>query len=389
MLRERKITAASIVISILFHIVLLFFLFEHTLSYRLDDVRKDKEKVIRVRIVRGDGESEKPGRDESGKKGFKSGKSTGDGRTSEQRKVKSKTARVRDEEKELEKPDKEPGTVIYEVQEFIQEKTEERPHAERYVKLAEPTKMARHEAAKRKPVFLRSTDRNITVGTEPVQVDTNHDSLEEVLGEEMVGVTEDGVGDSGVDEEGNGEMQGGTAGAGEIGNGKGIDGTGGGRGQTCPDDMVMIPSRGAISSFCIDRYEFPNRSGAEPKAGASFEEAMGLCEEKGKRLCNSDEWIEACRGVGRTVFPYGNEFVSGKCNNSDGSVIAGSGAFRECVSDYHVYDLIGNLWEWVTLNGEPLLKGSSFEEFDQAGCSLQKSENSDFHSEDIGFRCCL
>ena len=49
-------------------------------------------------------------------------------------------------------------------------------------------------------------------------------------------------------------------------------------------------------SFCIDRYEYPNKRGELPWVLTSWLQAKALCEKQGKRLCTEDEFNFACEG---------------------------------------------------------------------------------------------
>ncbi|MDQ7814604.1 MAG: SUMF1/EgtB/PvdO family nonheme iron enzyme [Patescibacteria group bacterium] len=88
----------------------------------------------------------------------------------------------------------------------------------------------------------------------------------------------------------------------------------------CPEDMVAIPysadyeakTKENVQSFCIDRYEAPNKQGAVPLNGVSEFEADWYCAERGKRLCNIQEWVRACKGPkGENTYGYGPKFIPG------------------------------------------------------------------------------
>jgi len=168
--------------------------------------------------------------------------------------------------------------------------------------------------------------------------------------------------------------------------------------------------------FCIDRYEWPNRKGAIPPVSLDWFEAKRSCAAVGKRLCGDDEWTLACEGPERLPYPYGYSRNSEACNidhawrkpdlegytnaYTRASEVARldqrepSGSRPSCVSAYGVYDMTGNVDEWVvneTGQCKPYcsgLKGGAW-----AGVRNRCRPMTTFHSEgdhfyEIGFRCC-
>lgn len=106
--------------------------------------------------------------------------------------------------------------------------------------------------------------------------------------------------------------------------------------------------------FCMDRYEYPNQPGTRPKASVRLSEAKRSCKAIGKRLCREMEFERACGGPWGWHAPYGSDDWPGVCNNDAiedvGDAerwLATSGAFSDCVSPEGIYDLEGNLSEWV------------------------------------------
>jgi hypothetical protein len=185
----------------------------------------------------------------------------------------------------------------------------------------------------------------------------------------------------------------------------------------CPADMVPI------GAFCIDRYEAPNEKGELPFALVTAYDGEAWCTERGKRLCTQDEWVRACEGPHGRVYPYGNEYREGACNDDKGWILVRwkalakwprdpaldeatrlfqadmSGARAECVSEEGVADLTGNVAEWVrrtTPSGRPgydhVLKGCYW-----AGCYKEPRPScaftnaahpGTFRTYEAGFRCC-
>jgi hypothetical protein len=166
----------------------------------------------------------------------------------------------------------------------------------------------------------------------------------------------------------------------------------------CPPDMVLV------ARTCVDKYEASllevgadgatsphpyfarldkgvryravNAAGAFPQGYISRVESDAACKDAGKRLCSMREWKRACEGKGFMTYPYGQRGVRGKCNtgkvhlltqmfgkpaggfkyeehfnspdlNKTPDFLAESGRFAECQSDLGVFDMVGNLHEWV------------------------------------------
>jgi LysM repeat protein len=162
------------------------------------------------------------------------------------------------------------------------------------------------------------------------------------------------------------------------------------------------------------------RRGDVPQAYLSQEQAAAACEAVGKRLCTDGEWVQACRGREPTRFPYGDEHVAGRCNDSGSSplrklhgaddsletfgmeamndprlnqqpnTVARTGRFSRCRNAYGVYDMVGNLHEWTadpagTFRGGYYLDTTTHGE----GCSYTTTgHNVKYHDYSVGFRCC-
>jgi len=168
--------------------------------------------------------------------------------------------------------------------------------------------------------------------------------------------------------------------------------------------------------FCIDRFEYPNQKGVFPWIAISWYEAVDLCADEGKRLCNEQEWTFACEGEEATPYPYGYTRDATKCisdaqwrpfNESamrprDGTNAMAemdrlwqgvqSGAQHGCRSPFGVYDMTGNIDEWTRTsrdNERPsILKGGYWGPV-RTRCrpsTRSHDENHIFYQQ--GFRCC-
>jgi formylglycine-generating enzyme required for sulfatase activity len=224
----------------------------------------------------------------------------------------------------------------------------------------------------------------------------------------------------------------------------------------CPEDMALV--RRNQGGYCIDRFEATivevkadgstvphafNRSidgiektsravsqrGKKPQGYISGIQAATACKNAGKRLCEVDEWVRACRGPKLTRYPYGNVRRANVCNDRfkvldhhpvpilwkkdpldplneklmwhpkfmndprllemDHTVVP-TGSFAECTNDYGVYDMVGNLHEWVN-DPEGTFFGGFFMDTYQngEGCEYRtKGHGFEYHDYSTGFRCC-
>jgi len=154
-------------------------------------------------------------------------------------------------------------------------------------------------------------------------------------------------------------------------------------------------SRPEDATACIDQFEFPDIPCVYPVVWVKASEAAGLCAAEGKRLCDANEWEDACQG--RTEPPdyrfdlaagvppevairrmreahnrahaadkrwsYGPTYQAGICATGSvktpgcnggswaqcGSNTYPAGDFPACHSPLEVYDLNGNAAEHMNL----------------------------------------
>lgn len=175
--------------------------------------------------------------------------------------------------------------------------------------------------------------------------------------------------------------------------------------------------------FCIDRYEYPNQKGAHPVWMLTWFQAQATCESKGKRLCWSSEWTAACEGPEHTPFPYGWVRDHDKCNmdnffidpkkgpgnfdfySKDKAVAdkelarldqsVPSGSMEQCKSGFGVYDMPGNMDEWVISDQPPehkskwsALKGGAWGHVRSQCRPMTVSHEPEFWYYFVSFRCC-
>lgn len=102
---------------------------------------------------------------------------------------------------------------------------------------------------------------------------------------------------------------------------------------------------------------------SHPVVGVSWEDADAYCRWYDKQLPSEAQWEKAARGSDGRRYPWGNEAVDGKRANycdkncdrewkdkseDDGyPYTAPVGSYDRGVSPYGIYNMSGNVWEWV------------------------------------------
>lgn len=89
----------------------------------------------------------------------------------------------------------------------------------------------------------------------------------------------------------------------------------------------------------------------KPVTGVTWFDAEKYCAWRNARLPTEQEWEKAARGTDGREFPWGNNWDPKITNTGDDAEeeegIAAVGAFPGNASPYGVYDMSGNVWEWV------------------------------------------
>ncbi len=209
----------------------------------------------------------------------------------------------------------------------------------------------------------------------------------------------------------------------------------------CPEGMADIDGR-----FCIDRYEatlMDVLANGEERAHSPFDpvarlsrvravsarsvfpqgyisavEAQRACNESGKRLCGVAEWGKACRGPDPRSFGYADRREPGRCNdngknpvlslygrghwnwstmnqpvlNQQDGTLAKTGDHAGCTNAYGVFDMVGNLHEWVS-DPSGTFYGGYYQDVSSKGhgegCGyLTTAHEARYHDYSTGFRCC-
>jgi formylglycine-generating enzyme required for sulfatase activity len=101
--------------------------------------------------------------------------------------------------------------------------------------------------------------------------------------------------------------------------------------------------------------QFPSDKADVPVVGVALEDAIAFCDWAAQvsglpiRLPTEPEWEKAARGEDGRIYPWGNEWKPGVCNNSESRLggVCNVGQFSpQGDSVYGVADMAGNVQEW-------------------------------------------
>jgi sulfatase modifying factor 1 len=179
-------------------------------------------------------------------------------------------------------------------------------------------------------------------------------------------------------------------------------------------ELPPVQTRGAFEPMAV------SRPGLVPQGYLSYHLARSACHNAGKRLCSEEEWTTACRGARQTIFPYGSQYQPLRCNvhrelhpayvlhgdssfghtdprlnlvveNGFDPLLRLTGGTPGCASRWGedaIYDLVGNLDEWIEDESGVFL-GGFYSRMTTRGCEAKiASHVPAYYDYSLGTRCC-
>ncbi len=186
-------------------------------------------------------------------------------------------------------------------------------------------------------------------------------------------------------------------------------------GITPADEYHSAPTNIPLTSFWIDKYQTTNgqyqqyldKTGSQPPEiwpgeenhpvrGVTWDQAVAYCSWAKKRLPTEAEWEAAGRGPGASpqLYPWGNDPTDGGKTfdlPDQDTYPVGTQSFNESL--FGVFDMVGNVWEWVgepysiVQDGYKILRGGRFGLPQDLAYRLAVAPDDTRYIKFAGFRC--
>jgi len=179
------------------------------------------------------------------------------------------------------------------------------------------------------------------------------------------------------------------------------------------DEFHNAPTQLNLNAFWIDKYQvtnskyqqylsatgvqppevWPGNNPNQPVRGVTWDQAVAYCAWSNKRLPKEAEWEAAGRGSGSNPlqYPWGNDYNQASKLPFDDTYEVGTQSFN--VSPFGVFDLVGNVWEWVDApytnvqEGFHILRGGRYGNAQDLAYRVTALFNDPAFIKYAGFRC--
>jgi len=176
--------------------------------------------------------------------------------------------------------------------------------------------------------------------------------------------------------------------------------------EACVTAKVCDPPH-ETKSRTRDNYYGNSEFDAYPVIYVDWNMAKNYCEWRAGRLPTEAEWEKAAHGTDGRVYPWGNSISCSFANyyNCTGDTTK-VGSYANGASPYGVFDMAGNVWEWVsslyqsypysatdgrenlTASGSRALRGGAWDNYDFDMRASYRDRLVPFNFlGDVGFRC--
>ena len=130
-----------------------------------------------------------------------------------------------------------------------------------------------------------------------------------------------------------------------------------------------------------------------PVVFITWHDAFAYASWAAKSLPSNQQWEKAARGERGDIYPWGSQLTAAKCNVRESRIGSTTPVdnYHSGACPYGVYDMCGNVWEWLSAESAPgrhELKGSAFTSpFARATPSMFNDASAEMLDDDTGFRC--
>ncbi len=180
--------------------------------------------------------------------------------------------------------------------------------------------------------------------------------------------------------------------------------------QCVQDGSCAIPRK--TGSALRGSYYGDSRYQNYPVIYVNWNDSKTYCQWAGRRLPTEAEWEKAAKGPNGSIYPWGNGDPKSDLLNYKGNIgdTTSGGNFPAGASYYQVFDMAGNVWEWVadwygdnyysqSLDQNPtgpatgnkrIIRGGAWVEMSDEGdirTTARASGGPDSANNYIGFRC--